>query len=108
MLPSSFMREFVLMALACAPLFGWGGEGHKLVARIAYEQLTPAARAQVAAILSPGDTLPSIAGWADDVRRQRAETGPWHYIDIPITEKHLDMARDCPKGDCILVKIAEF
>jgi len=102
------MRELLLVAVAAAPLFGWGGEGHRLVARIADAQLTPAAKAQVAAILGPANTLMSIASWADDVRRDRKETGPWHYIDIQITVKHLDMARDCPKGDCVITKIADF
>ncbi len=102
------MRRVLLFALASSPLFGWGGEGHRLVARMASAQLTPAAKAQVSAILGPAQTLMSVASWADDTRRQRQETGPWHYIDIPITAKHLDMARDCPKGECILAKIAEF
>jgi len=102
------IRELLLIVLASSSLFGWGGEGHRLVARIADAQLTPSARAQVATILAPGDTLASNASWADDVRRQRSETAPWHYIDIPIDKPHLDMARDCPKNDCILVKIADF
>jgi len=104
----SYSRMVLLIALAAAPLFGWGGEGHRLVARIAYAQLTPAAKAQVSAILGPAQTLMSVASWADDIRRHRQETAPWHYVDIPITAKHLDMTRDCPKGDCVLTKITEF
>src|SRR5262249_23728353 len=41
-------------------------------------------------------------------RRARAETAPWHYVDIPISKPHLDMSRDCPRGDCVIVKIEEF
>jgi hypothetical protein len=88
--------------------FGWGGEGHELIARIAEAQLTPAVRAKVAAILGPNVSMASVASWADEVRRSRAETGPWHYIDIPIGQPHLDMARDCPKGDCVIKKIEDF
>ena len=44
----------------------------------------------------------------DQIRRDRAATGPWHYVDIPIDKPHLDMARDCPKGDCVIAKIEEF
>ncbi len=86
----------------------WGPEGHSLVARIAEAQLTPAARARVTAILAPGQTLASIASWADEVRRSRPETANWHFIDIPIDQSHLDMARDCPKGDCVITKIADL
>jgi hypothetical protein len=103
------MRK-LLVSILCGslPLFGWGGEGHSLVARIAWAQLTPAVQARVTAILGPNATLQSIASWADQVRSQRRETGPWHYIDIPIDKPHLDMARDCPKGDCVLAKIEDF
>ena len=90
---------------ACSNLFAWGPEGHSLVARIAEAQLTPAARERVANILGPGQTLASISSWADEVRRSRPETAPWHYIDIPIDQKHLNMTRDCPKGDCVIAEI---
>src|SRR5258708_38823630 len=29
-------------------------------------------------------------------------------MDIPSDKPHLDMARDCPKGDCVLAKIGDF
>jgi hypothetical protein len=103
------MRKF-LVTILCGtlPAFGWGGEGHSLIARIAWGQLTPAVQARVSEILGPGVSIQSIASWADNVRNQRRETGPWHYIDIPIDKPHLDMARDCPKGDCVIVKIEDF
>jgi hypothetical protein len=98
-----------LLLLAISPaLFAWGSEGHSLVARIAAEQLTPAARARVLALLGPDKSLQSIASWPDEVRRTRPESGPWHFIDVQITDDRLEMARDCPKNDCILVKIADF
>src|SRR4051812_9590993 len=102
------MRRIAAAALFATslPLWAWGPEGHSLVARIAEQQLTPAARARVLEILGPGKTMASVASWADEVRRARPETGPWHYIDIPIDKPHRDMARDCPKGDCVIVKIA--
>jgi hypothetical protein len=90
------------------PAFGWGPEGHNLVARLAAARLTPAAAARVAEILGPGVTLASISSWPDQVRRERTETAPWHYIDIPIDKPHLDMARDCPKGACVVTKIEDF
>jgi hypothetical protein len=103
------MRKVLVFVLCGSlPAFGWGVEGHSLIARIAWAQLTPAVQARVTQILGPGVSLPSIASWADQVRNQRRETGPWHYVDIPIDKPHLDMARDCPKGDCVLAKIEDF
>ena len=98
------------MVILCGslPAFGWGPEGHDLVARLAAAHLTPAAAARVAEILGSGTTMQAISSWPDQIRRERAATGPWHYIDIPIDKPHLDMARDCPKGDCVIAKIEEF
>jgi hypothetical protein len=100
----------MIIAILCGslPAFGWGPEGHSLVARLAAAHLTPAAAARVAEILGPNDTLASISSWPDQIRRERAATGPWHYVDIPIDQPHLDMARDCPKGECVLAKIEDF
>src|SRR5262245_10555960 len=101
----SALLTFLLWPLS---LLAWGSEGHRLVARIAEAQLTETARTRVAAILGPNRTLVSVATWADDVRRQRAETAPWHYINIPITEAHLNMRRDCPGNDCAVAKIPQL
>ncbi len=110
MLFSTFMRpaSILLLLALTPPAFPWGVEGHDLIARIADAQLTPAARARVLEILGPGKTMESVASWADQIRRSRPATGPWHYIDIPIDQPHMDLARDCPKGDCVVAKIADM
>jgi hypothetical protein len=102
------MRKYRLLALLCAalPALAWGPEGHDLVARIAEAQLTPKARARVAEILGPASTMASVSSWPDQIRRSRPETGPWHYVDIPIDKPGLDMARDCPNGNCVIAAIA--
>jgi hypothetical protein len=88
--------------------FGWGPEGHSLIARIADSQLTPAARRRVVEILGPDKTMSSVASWADEVRHTRTETGSWHFVNIPNDKSHLDMERDCAKGDCIISAIIRF
>src|SRR3954451_16718243 len=96
---------FSLVLLSTSSALAWGPEGRSLVARLAAAHLTTAAAARVKEIIGPDVTLSSIASWADQVRNSRRETAPWHFIDIPIDHKHLDMARDCPKHDCVLAKI---
>ena len=102
------MHRFLPLALlSCAlPVFAWGPEGHILVARIAEAQLTPAVHAKVVEILGAGKTMASVSSWADEGRRARPESAPWHYVDIPIDKPHLDMERDCPKGACIVSELA--
>ena len=96
------------MVLGARLLFGWGNEGHRMVVRIAGGMLTPAARAEVARVLAPGESLAALASWADEVRPSRKETEPWHFIDIPIDSTGLDMKRDCPPEGCVISKISEF
>jgi hypothetical protein len=103
------LRFTVILSLfSIFPLYAWGPEGHSLVARLAAAHLTPTASAKVQEILGPGVTMASIASWADQVRPQRRESAPWHFVDIPIREKHLVMTRDCPKEGCVISKIEEF
>jgi hypothetical protein len=87
------------------PAFGWWAEGHQIVAAIAAQRLNPKAKAAVAAILPPGQTLESIAAWADEVRKERNETGSWHYIDIPTDAPRGDWSKYCPEQGCVATAI---
>ncbi len=104
------MRALAWLALFiwANPGFAWGPEGHRLVARMAQDLLTPAAAAQVQATLGPEQSLAGVSSWADEVRNTRKETEPWHYINIPISGSGLDMTRDCPAAGCVVSKIKEF
>jgi hypothetical protein len=90
----------------------WGPEGHAMVAEIAEARLTDAARAQVSQLLALDDShakhLDQIASWPDAVRLARPETGPWHFVDIPIDVSKYDAARDCKNGDCVVDAIQRF
>lgn len=97
------------LALLC-PLrgvFGWGHEGHDVVALIAEHYMTPAALRRAGDLLD-GAAIDSVASWADDYRRGHPETGPWHYINIPLEDSRIDMARECPDGGCVIGKTEQF
>lgn len=66
------MRFLVLLlALMAAPsAFGWGKMGHLMVGAIAYEQLTPEARAQADRLLTLN---PSYAEWTGGTRQVKSE-----------------------------------
>jgi hypothetical protein len=75
-----------LLGLAAAAAHSWGDTGHMLVATIAESHLTPKASAEATRLLAIGSTektstFVTAASWADDVRRDRTETEPWHYIN---------------------------
>lgn len=106
------MRAAVLALLLLLPsaALAWGKEGHKIIASIAAQRLTPAARAQVKALLADnpdGKSLPSISMWADWVRFHKLpETYNWHFVNIPLAQSSYDPRRDCRdvpgKGACIV------
>jgi nuclease S1 len=104
----SFLAMVILGLAGASPALAWGPEGHRVVAVIAQMNLTPQARKQLAKILGPYNSLGAISSWADDARVDYPETGPWHYIDIPLAANKIDMARECPDGDCVIAQIEKF
>lgn len=90
--------------------WAWGSEGHRIVAEIAEQLLEPAAARQVRDLLAAENktTLAEVSTWADQIRGQRRNTAPWHYVNIPITASGYDAARDCPRKDCVVAKIDQF
>jgi hypothetical protein len=113
------MRQLALALLLVlgltGPALAWGSEGHRIVAEIAEQYLEPATARQVRELLAieNATTLAQVSTWADEIRPQRRETAPWHFVDIPIhtppgTPAAYDAARDCPRGDCVVVAIDRF
>jgi hypothetical protein len=98
----------VLILGAAPPLaLDWGREGHEVIALIAEQNMTPAALERARAILG-GASLEEVASWADEYRRDHRETGPWHYINIPLADSKIDMARECANSDCVIGKTEQF
>ena len=117
------------------PGLAWGDEGHRIVGRIALPLLTPAARAQVGALLAADDdalTAPDFVSrtvWADrwrdsdrnSTKVRYTATEQWHFVDIEITHPDLSDAcagqRPLPEGtpasrgparDCVVDKVEQF
>jgi hypothetical protein len=83
----------------------WWDLGHRIVARIAEQRLTPHTREAVRQILE-GQTLADASVWADNIRQYRHDADPLHYVNIPLSDKTYDPERHCPKGRCIVAAIA--
>ena len=104
---------FFMMALLCLarPSFAlaWGIEGHSIVARIAQQRLTPEARAAIVKLLGnmPMDD-PNVSSWADFIGKERPQTKPWHYVDIPTDKPAFDQNRDAPDHHCVLDQVLKF
>jgi nuclease S1 len=124
-----FLRLFAPAAilpvaiLAAAPSAnGWGCKGHQVVALIAERHLDSRARQMAVELLAAaptdpdlrrscpevGDRLADASTWADDIRRVRPETGPWHFIDVPRGAPEKDLSKYCPpRSGCITSALAD-
>src|SRR5713101_9031816 len=115
----------ILFAVALAPLCAprpvsaWGCKGHQTVALIARMHLSRHARKAVQKILQdspidpklkrycdPKDLDPMADGstWPDDIRKERPETAPWHYIDIPRGAGPESVKTACPPEEGCLTR----
>ena len=106
------MGLIVLFTLSSLMISGrsvqaWGRYGHRAAGKLAESRLSPAALKAVRELLEPGESLADASTWADEVRRDFPRSGPWHYVNVPITEEKFD-ARFCSDSGCVISKIKEF
>ena len=95
------------------PAFAWGAEGHRIIAHLAFERLTPKAKAAVKVLVAqsvaqgtpscPVADLDDAATWPDCVRRLHGRfnyLGPMHFEDVPLCGT-VPKATYCPDAKCI-------
>ncbi|WP_125076032.1 S1/P1 nuclease [Pseudoxanthomonas sp. SGT-18] len=104
---SAWLPGFLLLLSVALPAQAWGPLGHRLVARLAEEQLSPAARAEAQRLLrgEPEPGLAGIANWADNLRGSDPvlgrRTAAWHYVNIGEADCHYERQAHCPDGNCV-------
>lgn len=98
--------------VTCIPsmLFAWGGDGHQITALIAEEHLNPETKKAIHELLGKGVNISDaeICNWADQIRREKRSTAPWHYVDIPTDASGFDEARDGNHGNNVIQKLEHF
>lgn len=129
-MPPAFLRRLVILCFLAAamPARAWNPPGHMTVASAAYDQLSPAQRERVLAILkahpdfakwqdsAPGDTPDFDLGryvfmrastWPDDIRKSGSpyDHPVWHYVDFPLVPPGFQM-EEAPAGEDILTASA--
>ena len=106
----TYAAAFAVSVIAPSSAFAWGGDNHRVICGIAWEETTPVARTRIAEILGLDgrDAFAESCLWADIYRDQgHRETEGWHYVNVPPGASAIDIARDCkePAG-CALMRIA--
>lgn len=85
------MRPLIfLLTLLSTPIFAWNSIGHRIIAQIAYDQLTPTAKTQVDALTDvmfhspyPDARFSRASTWPDQIKTKTNKYNAWHYIDLP-------------------------
>lgn len=106
----TYAAVYLAALLSASTAFAWGGDNHRTICGIAWEETTPAARAKVAEILGMDgrDAFAETCLWADMYRDEgHPETEGWHYVNVPPGATAIDIARDCKEpASCALIQIA--
>ena len=114
----------LLAGLAYAPsAHAWGCEGHQTVALLAEKHLTPSAKQALAKLMHDNpidstlsrrcgtdiaDPFADASTWADDFRKLHPETGPMHFLDIPLSvNAPSNLEQFCDAGGCVTKAIRD-
>jgi len=101
-------RWVFLLLLVPSTVFAWGGDGHRIVCAIAWDEMRPSTRSRVEQLLDVKgkEAFADACNWADQYRPQHPETAPWHFVNVPVGSKRVDVGRDCAEpASCIVVQI---
>lgn len=95
----------------------WWDYGHETVGRIAWLEISPRTRAEIARLLRQEHllgtpecrvrTIEQAAVWPDCIKQlgdRFRYASPWHYQNIHIC-RPFDLASACPDGDCLTAQI---
>jgi len=78
----------------------WGQNGHRIIAQIAFNHLTPKTQQAILPILN-GEKLAEVSTWPDEMRSNPSEfwqqqSTPWHYINIKKAAEFKPESYDIP------------
>jgi hypothetical protein len=104
----ALLTALAVVSTSTSTAFAWGPQGHRVIAKVAEERLTPAAKAAIKELLLPGDTLPDVANWADKEGHDAVpDSANWHYINVPVGDKKFD-PKLIRRDDNVVVQIKHF
>ncbi len=110
---SIFVFMAVLVWLMPAQARAWGAVGHKTIAAIAWDRLSPEARRELRGLaLRRRASFSAKALWADEVRQQEeyAWSRPLHYLNVERGAREIGRPAACDDENrgCVLSAIERF
>lgn len=84
------------MLVVCLPIWAWDSTGHRIIAAIAYQHLTPVAKQRINQLTrvmfrawSPRNRFFAASVWPDKLRKQGDQRyNQWHFISYPLHNPH--------------------
>jgi hypothetical protein len=97
------LAGLLVCILMAGPAFGWGQEGHRVVALIAQQSLDAHTLEAIHA-LTGEESLEDTSVWLDEQRLVLKHSVPgsdrWHYDDRPVCAPDTPSTEYCSNGDC--------
>lgn len=93
--------------------FLWGRDGHKIVCKIAYQEVSSQTRRAIDNLLAEDDdydSFPESCLWADVIRRE-PKYGKYptaHYMNIPRGAAHVSADEHCQSTYCVIEAIEDM
>src|SRR5262245_35555743 len=113
-MPRLLAAVLVLLTVILIPVSGqaWGASGHRIAARIAAKNLSPAARQKVRAILGVSEaclegSMANASIWPDRIDKEATGTDRWHFVNVPVFSP-FSLAGVCGGGECVTSKIEDM
>ncbi|KAJ3415188.1 hypothetical protein HDV05_005468 [Chytridiales sp. JEL 0842] len=102
----------LFVSLLVSSVTAWGKFGHPATGEMGQRLLSRRAQNMVANLLDPefnGEISGDTSIWADNIRRSRSRTGPWHYISnmAPAPQSCGYSRADCAGRDCVVGAITD-
>lgn len=97
-----FMRLTLTLTLSLffsTTILAWNSTGHRIIAQIAYDQLTPPAKQKIDTLTAvmfhskyPEDRFLRASTWPDQIKSKTTQYNSWHYINLPYIKNNIKAA----------------
>jgi len=98
--------SFIFLFLVATEVTAFGSSGHSLICKIAFQTLTPEAKAEVSRLIESTQysSFADACSWADHIRRDRKYdfVKPHHYINLPKNYSKVQQTSMCRRRGCVL------
>src|SRR5690606_9694845 len=111
------LAALLALLLVPAPAFAWWDYGHQTVARIAWTEVSPRARAEMRRLMAearlletpecPAGNIAELSVCPDCIKRYRdrfSSAYSWHFVDVDIC-RPFDLRAPCANHDCVTDQI---